>query len=157
MSDADATRVAVLGVGLIGGSIGIAARERLGAEVVAFDPDPATRDEALGVGAADRGDDPALGRADVGDHGVGAGGGEGGGAEVREPADGSRAEDDRGALAGDRHGLRDRVGDPARERRLAGRRVGVEAHHLGTEALAGSQPDRPADQPDAEDGDPRRH
>ena len=54
MSEADAPRVAVLGVGLIGGSIGIAARERLGAEVVAFDPDPATRDEALTVGAADR-------------------------------------------------------------------------------------------------------
>jgi len=54
MSEADAPRVAVLGVGLIGGSIGIAARERLGAEVVAFDPDPATRDEALAVGAADR-------------------------------------------------------------------------------------------------------
>ncbi|HEY2056065.1 MAG TPA: hypothetical protein VGH14_19195, partial [Solirubrobacterales bacterium] len=54
MSQADAPRVAVLGVGLIGGSIGIAARERLGAEVVAFDPDPATRDQALAVGAADR-------------------------------------------------------------------------------------------------------
>ena len=53
MSEADAPRVAVLGVGLIGGSIGIAARERLGVEVVAFDPDPATRDEALAVGAAD--------------------------------------------------------------------------------------------------------
>src|SRR6185437_7320474 len=53
MSEPDAPRVAVLGVGLIGGSIGIAARERLGAEVVAFDPDPATRDEALAVGAAD--------------------------------------------------------------------------------------------------------
>ena len=32
-------KVAVLGVGLIGGSIGLAARERLGAEVVGFDPD----------------------------------------------------------------------------------------------------------------------
>jgi prephenate dehydrogenase len=33
-------RVAVVGVGLVGGSIGIAARERLGAEVVGWDPDP---------------------------------------------------------------------------------------------------------------------
>jgi prephenate dehydrogenase len=32
-------RIAVLGVGLIGGSIGLAARERLGAEVVGYDPD----------------------------------------------------------------------------------------------------------------------
>ncbi len=46
-------RVAVLGVGLIGGSIGLAARERLGAEVVGFDPDPATREAALATGAAD--------------------------------------------------------------------------------------------------------
>jgi prephenate dehydrogenase len=48
-----APRVAVLGVGLIGGSIGLAARERLGAEVVGFDPDPATREAALAGGAAD--------------------------------------------------------------------------------------------------------
>ena len=32
-------RIAVLGVGLIGGSIGLAARARLGAEVAGFDPD----------------------------------------------------------------------------------------------------------------------
>ncbi len=46
-------RVAVLGVGLIGGSIGLAARERLGAEVTGFDPDAATREAALATGAAD--------------------------------------------------------------------------------------------------------
>jgi prephenate dehydrogenase len=46
-------RVAVLGVGLIGGSIGLAARERLGAEVVGFDPDAVTREAALATGAAD--------------------------------------------------------------------------------------------------------
>ncbi len=34
-------RVAVLGVGLIGGSIGLAARGRLGAEVIGYDRDPA--------------------------------------------------------------------------------------------------------------------
>jgi prephenate dehydrogenase len=53
VSEADAPRIAVLGIGLIGGSIGIAARERLGAEVVAWDPDPGTRAAALEVGAAD--------------------------------------------------------------------------------------------------------
>ncbi len=46
-------RVAVLGVGLIGGSIGLAARERLGAEVAGFDPEAATREAALATGAAD--------------------------------------------------------------------------------------------------------
>jgi len=40
-------RVAVLGVGLIGGSIGLAARRRLDAEVTGFDPDPATVERAV--------------------------------------------------------------------------------------------------------------
>jgi prephenate dehydrogenase len=40
-------RIAVLGVGLIGGSIGLAARQRLDAEVVGFDPEPATSSRAL--------------------------------------------------------------------------------------------------------------
>jgi prephenate dehydrogenase len=53
MSGSTAPRVAVLGVGLIGGSIGLAARERLGAEVTGFDPDPTTREAALADGAAD--------------------------------------------------------------------------------------------------------
>jgi prephenate dehydrogenase len=48
-----APRVAVLGVGLIGGSIGLAARQRLGAEVAGFDPDASTREAALASGAAD--------------------------------------------------------------------------------------------------------
>jgi prephenate dehydrogenase len=39
-------RIAVLGVGLIGGSVGLAARRRLGAEVAAFDPDSATLERA---------------------------------------------------------------------------------------------------------------
>ncbi len=47
-------RIAVLGVGLIGGSIGLAARERLGAEVVGFDRDPSTLADALSRGALDR-------------------------------------------------------------------------------------------------------
>jgi prephenate dehydrogenase len=46
-------RVAVLGVGLIGGSIGLAARGRLGAEVVGFDPDRTTLDRAIEEGAID--------------------------------------------------------------------------------------------------------
>jgi len=53
MSASPAPRVAVLGVGLIGGSIGLAARARLGAAVVGFDPDPGTREAVLAAGAAD--------------------------------------------------------------------------------------------------------
>jgi prephenate dehydrogenase len=49
------SRVAVLGVGLIGGSIGLAARRRLGVEVVGYDPDLATVAEARRKGAIGRG------------------------------------------------------------------------------------------------------
>jgi prephenate dehydrogenase len=48
-------RIAILGVGLIGGSIGLAARQRLDAEVVGFDPDPATLKRAAEDGVIDRG------------------------------------------------------------------------------------------------------
>lgn len=60
-------RLALLGLGLIGGSVGLAARERLGAHVVGFDPDPAVRALALERGAVDVAvDDVAgLGPADV--------------------------------------------------------------------------------------------
>jgi prephenate dehydrogenase len=44
-------QIAVVGTGLIGGSIGLAARRRLGATVVGVDPDPAP---ALAAGAIDR-------------------------------------------------------------------------------------------------------
>jgi prephenate dehydrogenase len=47
-------RIAVLGVGLIGGSIGLAARGRLGAEVVGFDPDTNTLERAIETGSIDR-------------------------------------------------------------------------------------------------------
>jgi prephenate dehydrogenase len=47
-------KVAVLGVGLIGGSIGLAARERLDSEVVGWGPNRATVDLALELGAIDR-------------------------------------------------------------------------------------------------------
>ena len=47
-------KVAVLGVGLIGGSIGLAARRRLGAEVVGHSRTPATLERAVGLGALDR-------------------------------------------------------------------------------------------------------
>lgn len=46
---------AVLGVGLIGGSIGLAVRERLEGEVVGFDPDPEALERAVAAGALDRG------------------------------------------------------------------------------------------------------
>jgi prephenate dehydrogenase len=47
-------KVAVLGVGLIGGSIGLAARARAGAEVCGYDTDPAACATALELGAIDR-------------------------------------------------------------------------------------------------------
>ncbi len=47
-------RTAVLGVGLIGGSIGLAARQRLDAEVVGWGPRRPTLDRALELGAIDR-------------------------------------------------------------------------------------------------------
>jgi len=47
-------RTAVLGVGLIGGSIGLAARQRLDAEVVGWGPRRATLERALELGAIDR-------------------------------------------------------------------------------------------------------
>jgi prephenate dehydrogenase len=46
-------RVAVLGVGLIGGSIGLAARGRAGAHVCGYDPDESVRAKALELGAID--------------------------------------------------------------------------------------------------------
>jgi prephenate dehydrogenase len=47
-------RVAVLGVGLIGGSIGLAAKRRLGADVVGFDAESANARRGVEVGALDR-------------------------------------------------------------------------------------------------------
>ena len=61
-------KVAVLGVGLIGGSIGLAARLRLGAEVVGFDREPETLERALERGAIDRAASSvadAAGRAEI--------------------------------------------------------------------------------------------
>ena len=46
-------RLAILGVGLIGGSIGRAARERGLAEVTGYVRNPAKRDECLEVGVVD--------------------------------------------------------------------------------------------------------
>jgi prephenate dehydrogenase len=46
-------RIAVLGVGLIGGSIGLAARRRLDAEVSGFDPVAETLERAVEAGAID--------------------------------------------------------------------------------------------------------
>jgi prephenate dehydrogenase len=46
-------KVAVLGVGLIGGSIGLAARTRAGARVCGYDPDAGVRAQALALGAID--------------------------------------------------------------------------------------------------------
>jgi prephenate dehydrogenase len=46
-------RVAIIGVGLIGGSIGLAARERFGAEVVGYGRREATLAKAMSLGAID--------------------------------------------------------------------------------------------------------
>ncbi len=46
-------RIAVLGVGLIGGSVGLAARQRIGAEVVGWSRSAETLDRALELGALD--------------------------------------------------------------------------------------------------------
>ncbi len=46
-------RVALLGVGLIGGSIGLAARRRMGARVVGWNRSPAALETALSMGAID--------------------------------------------------------------------------------------------------------
>jgi prephenate dehydrogenase len=48
------TRVAILGVGLIGGSIGLAAKRRLGAEVVGHGRNPRNLERAIELGALDR-------------------------------------------------------------------------------------------------------
>jgi prephenate dehydrogenase len=55
-------KVAVLGVGLIGGSIGLAARRRAGAEVVGYDPDQGALSRAVELGAIDK---PAFEIADA--------------------------------------------------------------------------------------------
>lgn len=55
MTDGLGPRVAVLGVGLIGGSIGLAARRRLGAEVVGHSRSEASVERAVALGALDRG------------------------------------------------------------------------------------------------------
>jgi prephenate dehydrogenase len=47
-------RIAILGVGLIGGSIGLAARRRLGAHVSGYDADGDVLARALALGAIDR-------------------------------------------------------------------------------------------------------
>ncbi len=60
-------RVALLGVGLIGGSIGLAARERLGAHVIGWNRSPAALEMALELGAIDEavGSIAEIGDADV--------------------------------------------------------------------------------------------
>ena len=65
-------RVALLGVGLIGGSIGMAARRRLGAHVVGWNRSPAALELALERGAIDEAVDSiaGIGTADVAIAGV---------------------------------------------------------------------------------------
>ena len=60
-------RVALAGVGLIGGSVGLAARRRLGAHVVGWNRSPAVLERALELGAIDEavGSVADLGDADI--------------------------------------------------------------------------------------------
>ncbi len=58
-------KIAILGVGLIGGSIGLAARRRAGASVCGYDPDPSACATALALGAID-GQAPDIGAAVMG-------------------------------------------------------------------------------------------
>jgi len=53
-------KVALIGTGLIGGSIGLALKERTDAEVTAFDTDPRAAERAVELGAADRRDDSPV-------------------------------------------------------------------------------------------------
>lgn len=55
-ASADGPRTAIIGVGLIGGSVGLAARERIEGlgEIVGFDPAPGVLDEAVRLGVIDR-------------------------------------------------------------------------------------------------------
>ena len=53
-AESTSVRIAVIGVGLIGGSISLAARERLGAEVVGYDSSPPALAVALECGAVNR-------------------------------------------------------------------------------------------------------
>ena len=57
-------KIAVLGVGLIGGSIGLAARARLDAEVGGFDPDRDLLDRATELGAIDSAHDTVAAAVD---------------------------------------------------------------------------------------------
>jgi prephenate dehydrogenase len=50
---AGGTRIAVVGLGLIGGSVALAARQKLGARLLGYDVRPAAAQEALGRGAVD--------------------------------------------------------------------------------------------------------
>lgn len=53
---ADGPRTAIIGVGLIGGSVGLAARERIEGlgEIVGYDPAPGVLEEAVRLGVIDR-------------------------------------------------------------------------------------------------------
>ena len=57
-------KIAVLGVGLIGGSIGLAARARLDADVAGFDPDRDLLDRATELGAVDSAHDSVASAVD---------------------------------------------------------------------------------------------
>ena len=98
-------------------------------------------------------DHVTLHRADVRDCAIVANGIERLGREPRQGGDRSGAEDQLGALDGRGDAVVPGVDRPELRRPIEQLFVGIEPSHLGGEPGAGGEPDRPADQPDAEDGD----
>ena len=120
-------RIALVGVGLIGGSIGLAARERLGATVTGYDASSEALELALERGAIDR----ACG--DLGD-------------AVR---------DAEAAFVAVPVGVLGPAVAAALEGQLERLRRCVVAGDGGAKPLARGEPDRAADQPDADERDPQ--
>ena len=110
--------------------------------------DRVAADEAL---VGDRRDNRALRRADVGDQAIGGRRLEGLGHELRQRADRCAGEARPRAFQGAGHRVRHRVDRPAPAGGIEDARVRIEPDHLGPHVLPGGEPDRAADQADAEE------
>jgi hypothetical protein len=111
-------------------------------------------DEALVV--AEGGDQVSLGRADVGDDGLGTGGLERRAAELGQRGDRRRADDDLRPRAGCGDALGPAVDRADLDGPLERRRLRVITDDLGPRALPGGESDRAPDQADAEDREGHR-